>query len=257
VGAIDGWIKLHRKLLNSSIFQNPNLLKFWIWCLLKATHCDRKTRVGLQEIELKEGQFIFGRNKAGVELGMNPSTVYKYLGVVEKDGLVCTNRNNKFTVVTIVNWSLYQTEEHKKEQQSNSKVTTKEQQSNTNKNVKNDKNDKEDIITPLPPLLKDAIKDFMAMRKQAKKPMTDRAVELMLNKLEKLSGGNTKTKIAILEQSIVNGWTGVYPLKEEKIKEAANPFDELLRKELENEQSRNYSSYEDSERLLPDVLPRE
>lgn len=35
----------------------------------------------------------------------------------------------------------------------------------------------------------------------------------------------------------------------------ANPFDELLRKELQNEQSRNNSPYENNQRLLPGVLP--
>jgi DNA-binding transcriptional regulator YhcF (GntR family) len=91
-------------------------------------------------VELKEGQFIFGRNKAATELSMNPSTVYKYLSVIENEGLVCTNRNNKFTVVTIANWVLYQTVEHENEQQMNNKRTTNEQQMNTNKNVKNVKN---------------------------------------------------------------------------------------------------------------------
>ena len=144
---------------------------------------------------------------------MNPSTVYKYLSVIEKEGLVCAIRNNKFTVVTIVNWGLYQTVECEKEQQNNTKVTTKEQQSNTNKNVKNDKNDK-NIYDQIPLELHEPLKDYMECRKKLRKPMTDRAIELMLKKLSDLSAGDTYKAIKILEQSIENGWVGIFPLKE-------------------------------------------
>ena len=71
--------------------------------------------------------------------------------------------------------------------------------------------------TPLTPL-EGAIEDFKAHRKQMKKPMTDRALTLLRNDLEKLAPGDEKTKIAILEQSIKNGWTGVFALKEDKRK---------------------------------------
>ena len=266
MGAIDGWIKLHRKLLNSSIFQNPNLLKFWIWCLLKATHCDHKTRVGLQEIELKEGQFIFGRNKAGVELGMNPSTIYKYLGVVEKDGLVCTNRNNKFTVVTIVNWSLYQTEEHEKEQQSNSKVTTKEQQSNTNKNVKNDKNDKKEIKPPYPLTefgfslpLQEKIEEWLTYKAEKKDTYKPTGFRSLMKRIAKQTAEyGDQVVMDLIDECMAANWKGIIwerIEKQSKGKASANPFDELLRKELQNEQNGNHSPNEDNQRLLSGVLP--
>ena len=44
------------------------------------------------------------------------------------------------TVVTVVNWGKYQLDENETCQQNNNNVTTKEQQSNTNKNIKNNKN---------------------------------------------------------------------------------------------------------------------
>lgn len=134
---MEGWIKVHRKLLESNVFQNEKLLKVWIWCLLKATHTEQSPIIGTQIVHLKPGQFIFGRNKAAVELNMKPSTVYKYMMVLQKGLNLELKCNNKFTVVTIVNWNLYQFDNKK----SSSKVTTKEQQKNTYKNVKNVKND--------------------------------------------------------------------------------------------------------------------
>lgn len=61
--------------------------------------------------------------------------------------------------------------------------------------------------------LEKAIDDFTLMRKQIKKPLTKRAVELLLDNLEKLAPGDEEKKIAILNQSIVNCWQGVFELK--------------------------------------------
>lgn len=127
------WLKLYRKLLKSPIFENEKALKIWIWCLLKATHIEREQLVGQQIIHLEKGQFIFGREKASEELKMTESTVYKYIKLLEKLQMISINSNNKFSVVSIEKWEDYQDQK----QQNNSKVTTKEQQSNTNKNVKN------------------------------------------------------------------------------------------------------------------------
>ena len=45
--------------------------------------------------------------------------------------------------------------------------------------------------------------------------MTDRAVSLLINKLNDMSPSITE-QIEILNQSIVNGWQGVFPLKDQK-----------------------------------------
>lgn len=58
-----------------------------------------------------------------------------------------------------------------------------------------------------------ALNDFRKMRKSQKSPMTDRAEALLLSELEKLSK-NPEVQIAILNQSIMNGWKSVYALKE-------------------------------------------
>ena len=127
------YIKLFRKLLNSPIFENEKALKIWIWCLLRATHKERLQLVGQQEIKLQKGQFVFGRKKASEELKMTESTIYKYIKLLEKLQMISINSNNKFSVITVERWEEYQVGELK----DNNKVATKEQQSNTNKNVKN------------------------------------------------------------------------------------------------------------------------
>ena len=62
--------------------------------------------------------------------------------------------------------------------------------------------------------LKDAIYEFIKMRKLIKKPFTDKALQLMLTKLTKLSNNVHEAKIAILNQSIENSWQSIYEIKE-------------------------------------------
>jgi hypothetical protein len=63
------------------------------------------------------------------------------------------------------------------------------------------------------PKLLDALTAYLEMRKQKKKPPTPYAYSLILKKLDRECSG-VREKIAVLEQSIVNGWTDIYPLKE-------------------------------------------
>ncbi len=67
--------------------------------------------------------------------------------------------------------------------------------------------------------LNQAILDYIAYRKDIKKPMSNRAIELMMKKLNELST-STDDQIRILHQSIINGWQGIFPLKNKKKKSA-------------------------------------
>ena len=61
--------------------------------------------------------------------------------------------------------------------------------------------------------LKQLLREFVKMRKDMKKPMTDRAVTMLLNKLTELSK-DVQTQKKILEQSIFRGWLSVFPLEQ-------------------------------------------
>lgn len=76
------------------------------------------------------------------------------------------------------------------------------------------------VYYPNDELLDQAFTDFVEMRKQIKHPMTVRAVQLAMSKLENLSGGDNDKAIRILEQSVMNSWKGLFPLKEDKQQKA-------------------------------------
>lgn len=77
------------------------------------------------------------------------------------------------------------------------------------------------------------LRDYAEMRTKIKKPMTERAKQLACTKLQELSGGDRRTAIMIVEQSIANSWQGLFPLKRQEgfQQKTANPFLEMLREE--------------------------
>lgn len=134
---MEGWIKVHRKTLESPVFDNPKLFKIWMYCLFKVTHKDKIVIVGKTKVELKAGQFIFGRRAVAEELKMNDRTVYDYMKLLEKLGMISMTSNNKFSVITVVNWGVYQSYEGNLQQQTTTQSTTQNAtQNDTNKNIK-------------------------------------------------------------------------------------------------------------------------
>jgi len=77
---------------------------------------------------------------------------------------------------------------------------------------------KRNILTSLDILIPDwfpqkEFVEYQEMRMKIRRPMTKRAVELAVMRLEKLKNQGHDPK-AVLEQSILNSWQGLFPLKE-------------------------------------------
>lgn len=81
---------------------------------------------------------------------------------------------------------------------------------------KENKKNKPSVYYPNDEILNQAFADYVEMRKQIKSPMTERAVQLAMSNLDKLSGGDNEKAIRILEQSVMNSWKGLFELKEDK-----------------------------------------
>ena len=90
--------------------------------------------------------------------------------------------------------------------------------------------EKKKAFFPLDDLLNSAFVDFIEYRKKIKKPLTDKAIQLNIKELEDLSKNSfgemdNNKAIKIINQTIKKGWSGFYPLKEEKNKSNANSID--------------------------------
>ena len=100
----------------------------------------------------------------------------------------------------------------------NSKPNVRQAEEEREEDKSKTKNKKKEIkVFSDDPELNQAILGFMEFRKSIKKPLTDHAVELLINKLNDMTS-YIPEQIAIINQSIVNGWQGVFPLKNEQAK---------------------------------------
>jgi len=141
------WIRLHRELLKNYVFQNEKLWKVFTWCLLKATWKPHEVMVGRQKVKLEPGQFVFGRHVAAQELNMKPSTVWSYIKLLEFDRIIDIKPNNKFSLITVTNWELWQSDNKNPDNKLDNKQTADRQQMDTYKKGKEGKERKE-VYTP-------------------------------------------------------------------------------------------------------------
>lgn len=129
-----GYIKLWRRMLNSPIWENHNLCRFWLYCLLKASHSKTEQLVGFQSVELEPGQFIFGRKKAMEETGLSERTIRTCLKTLNSIGKTTSKTTSKYTILTICNWEVYQETATANDQQNGQETAGK----TTNKRPTND-----------------------------------------------------------------------------------------------------------------------
>ncbi len=139
---MEGWIKLHRKLLENPIAtKDSDYLAVWIYLLLSATHKEYDTLFKGKRITLKKGQLITGRKAIAKKFKIDESKVQRILKTLENEQQIEQQNGNQNRLITILSWDKYQQDEQQIEQQVNNDCTTDEQQVNTNKNDKNIKNE--------------------------------------------------------------------------------------------------------------------
>lgn len=127
---MQGFILLHRKILENPVFVKAELLQLFIYCILKANHKDKEFIFNGRTEKIKRGSFITGQMKLSKDLKQSQSSVYRRLQVLKKLGYIELKVNNKFTLVTVVKYNTYQGRHLKM----NNKRITSEYQVNTNNN---------------------------------------------------------------------------------------------------------------------------
>ena len=142
-----GYIKLYRKVTNSFVWTNSDMFKLWILCLMKASHEDRKFLFNGQEVRLTSGQFVTGAHAMAKEYNEGVSsdkaiawrTLWRWLKKFENEELLTIQSNARYSVITIKNWSDYQ---------SSDKPLTSQRQSSDKPltTYKNDKNEKNVVV---------------------------------------------------------------------------------------------------------------
>lgn len=231
-----GWISIHRQLQSHWLWDDKPFSKgqAWIDLLLLANHSEKTIMLGNELIEVQTGSFITSELKLMERWGWSKTKVRAFLDVLQKDNMIVKKTDRKKTTIIIENYSNFQDCETTEKPKKDRKKTTKKPQKDTNNNDNNENNENK-IIYVADAQLNQAIISFVAFREKIKKPMTEHAIDLMIKKLQKMTPIVEK-QIEIINQSILNGWQGIFPLKEEK-KEERKP---VTRNKFNNASQRNY-----------------
>jgi hypothetical protein len=149
----EGFIKLHRKVLNWEWWEDHNVFRLFVYLLILCNHKDKKWRGQI----IKRGQVIVGRVKLAEGTGLSEQQIRTALDKLKSTSNITTKTTNRFTLITVCNYSLYHDYKNEDNQQITSHVTNKQPTDNQqitttkkilskdsiNKNGKNDKKEKE------------------------------------------------------------------------------------------------------------------
>lgn len=134
---MEGWISIHRKLIEASWFKKSEYVHLWLYLLLKANYKDKEVFIGNEKILVKRGQLLTSRNKLSEAVHVQENKIYRILKCFENEHQIEQQKTSRYTVITILNYDIYQKVEQVNEQQMNSKRTADEQPMNTNNNDNN------------------------------------------------------------------------------------------------------------------------
>jgi hypothetical protein len=141
-----GYVKLWRKSIDAGWLSNRKLWSFWCWCLIKATYKEYDQIVGCQSVHLMPGDFVFGLKAASKELTLSIQSIRTLLEFLKTSGNLTVKSTNKFSIISIVNWETYQSNEVENNTQINKPLTNQQQTTNNKQEVKEYKN-KRNIYT--------------------------------------------------------------------------------------------------------------
>ena len=108
-----GWIKLHRQLIQWEWFTDSHMVHIFIYLLANANF--KANRYMGHDIPV--GSLPTGRKKISADTKISEKTVRTCLRRLEKSGEIEVKRASKFSIVTLVNFSTYQSQENELGQQ--------------------------------------------------------------------------------------------------------------------------------------------
>ncbi|ENK00294.1 primosome subunit DnaD [Staphylococcus aureus M0652] len=151
-----GWISIDRSIQNHWLFKEKRTFsKFeaWIYLLMEANHSKAKVPIGNQIVTVERGQRLTSILTLSDLFNWSRFKVKTFLDLLESDGMLEVKTTSKYTLITIVNYDFYQSEQGRnqhqndikptsKQHQSNINPTSKQHQTNTNNNDNKDNNEK-------------------------------------------------------------------------------------------------------------------
>lgn len=127
-----GWLKLHRKILNWGWYDDPPTRGLFLHLLVKANWEDKFWG----GFTVKSGQLVTSIAGLSKEIGFSIRQTRTAVEHLSSTNEITVKTTNKYTLITLVNWTLYQSEEETTTNKITSQMTNEPQ---TNVRQTNDK----------------------------------------------------------------------------------------------------------------------
>lgn len=146
-----GYAKIYRQIQDCWVWQDKpfSFGNAWIDIILSCNHSEKKICFDKKPMTISRGEWVTSILSLAERWGWGRKQVSSFLDSLEADGMISQDRNNRRTLIKVLNYDIYQGVDDEEvtthEQQTNNLGTTHEQLRNTNNNDKNDKKDNKDI----------------------------------------------------------------------------------------------------------------
>jgi len=129
-----GYIKVWRKIKDTSFFKNSHCVHLAIYLLLQCNHAPKKFTFNNREQLCERGQYITGLKKMAEDTGISIRSLRTSLHTLANTGFLTSKATNRFTLISIGKYSDYQ---DKATSKATNKRQTNDKQTTTNNNYKN------------------------------------------------------------------------------------------------------------------------
>jgi hypothetical protein len=222
---MSGWYAVQRGITAHHLFKGkPERLAVWMWILDNAAWKDTTHDVQGRTVNVPRGSVCASSRHIADAVGVGHQVARTALKRFENESMINTQPTHGKNVISLCNFEKYQDPNAKANTQPNTPLTQDQHTANTQKKQVN-KLTKEgpkgpsdfeavEILSTIVP--QQLAKDFAAHRRGMgkAKALTPNAAAAMLKKLD-----GHHDPIAVLTDSIANGWQGIFP---EKIKPNTN-----------------------------------
>jgi len=136
---VDGWIKLHRKILDWEWASDPIMMRVWLQLLFDANYEPKRWK----GITVDRGQLIFGRIAFAEKCGISERQIRTAMERLKSTNELTIKTTNRFSLVTITKYELYQFADDEATSKTTSQMSNKrpanDQQTTTPKELKKER----------------------------------------------------------------------------------------------------------------------
>lgn len=101
---MEGWIKIHRTLMDWEWWDDPVMVKSYIAILLMCAARQHRWR----GVQIEPGQFVTSRANLAMNIGISEQQVRTVVRRLVETGEIQVSPHPQYTIITVVNWNAYQ-----------------------------------------------------------------------------------------------------------------------------------------------------